>query len=86
VAFLDKVAVWGGWKYAGAVATELLFGLWSLLFREWSFLAQLGAAGLLAGPRVVGSVLRDSRDITGHVSRRVTRSLQHDTVLAHYLR
>src|SRR6266581_4567479 len=34
--------------YAGAVATELLFGLWSLLFREWSFLAQLGAAGPLA--------------------------------------
>jgi len=33
--------------YAGAVATELLFGLWSLVFREWSFLAQLGAAGLL---------------------------------------
>jgi hypothetical protein len=33
--------------YAGAVATELLFGLWSLLFREWSFLAQLGAAALL---------------------------------------
>jgi hypothetical protein len=34
--------------YAGAVATELLFGLWSLVFREWSFLAQLGAAGLFA--------------------------------------
>jgi hypothetical protein len=33
--------------YAGAVAAELLFGLWSLLFREWSFLAQLGAAGIL---------------------------------------
>jgi len=33
--------------YAAAVATELLFGLWSLIFREWSFLAQLGAAGLL---------------------------------------
>ncbi len=33
--------------YAGTVASELLFGLWSLVFREWSFLAQLGAAGLL---------------------------------------
>ena len=33
--------------YAGAVATELFFGLWSLLFHDWSFLAQLGAAGLL---------------------------------------
>src|SRR6266704_278936 len=33
--------------YAGAVATELLLGLWSLLFAEWSFLAQLVAAGLL---------------------------------------
>ncbi len=37
--------------YAGAVGCELLFGLWSGLFREWSFLAQLGAAGIL------GSVL-----------------------------
>src|SRR5262249_60859669 len=34
--------------YAGTAATELVFGLWSLFFREWSFLAQLGAAGLLA--------------------------------------
>src|SRR5258708_34097352 len=33
--------------YAGTVASELLFGVWSLVFREWSFLAQLGAAGLL---------------------------------------
>ena len=30
------------------VMTELFFGLWSLLFREWSFLAQLGVAGLFA--------------------------------------
>jgi hypothetical protein len=34
--------------YAGAVASELVFGLWSLFFGPWSFLAQLGAAGLLA--------------------------------------
>jgi hypothetical protein len=33
--------------YAGTVATELVFGLWSLLFREGSFLAQLASAGLL---------------------------------------
>jgi hypothetical protein len=33
--------------YAATVVTELLFGLWSLLFAEWSFLAQLGAAALL---------------------------------------
>lgn len=34
--------------YAGTVATELVFGLWSLLFHGWSFLAQLGAAAILA--------------------------------------
>lgn len=34
--------------YAAAVATELVFGLWSLFFHEWSFLAQLGAAGMVA--------------------------------------
>jgi hypothetical protein len=34
--------------YAGAVATELVFGLWSLFFGAWSFVGQLGAAGLLA--------------------------------------
>ena len=34
--------------YAGAVATELVFGLWSLVFGPWSFLGQLGAAGVLA--------------------------------------
>ena len=33
--------------YAGCVATELVFGLWSFFFGAWSFLAQLGAAGLL---------------------------------------
>jgi hypothetical protein len=33
--------------YAGTVACELLFGLWSGLFQEWTFLAQLGAAGAL---------------------------------------
>src|SRR2546425_12712253 len=37
--------------YAGAVATEVLLGLWSLLFAEWGFLAQLVAAGLLGAPR-----------------------------------
>lgn len=34
--------------YAGTVATELVFGLWTVLFGAWSFLAQLGAAALLA--------------------------------------
>jgi hypothetical protein len=34
--------------YAAAVATELVFGLWSLFFHEWSFLAQLGAAAMVA--------------------------------------
>jgi hypothetical protein len=34
--------------YGWAVAGELLFGLWSLLFGDWSFLAQIGAAGVLA--------------------------------------
>jgi hypothetical protein len=34
--------------YGGTVASELLFGLWSLLFGDWSFLAQIGAAGVLA--------------------------------------
>jgi hypothetical protein len=34
--------------YAGAVATELVFGLWSLVFGGWSFLGQLAAAGVLA--------------------------------------
>jgi hypothetical protein len=33
--------------YAGAVASELLFGLCSLLFGDWSFLAQIAAAALL---------------------------------------
>ena len=33
--------------YAGAVVSELLFGLCSLLFGAWSFLAQIGAAALL---------------------------------------
>lgn len=35
--------------YAGAVAGELLFGLWSLFFGDWSFLAQIGAAAVLGG-------------------------------------
>jgi len=34
--------------YGGAVGSELLFSLWSLLFGDWSFLTQIGAAGLLA--------------------------------------
>ena len=34
--------------YAAAVATELVFGLWSLLFGPWSFLGQLAGAALLA--------------------------------------
>ncbi len=34
--------------YAAAVAAELPFGLWSLVFGSWSFLGQLGAASLLA--------------------------------------
>jgi hypothetical protein len=34
--------------YAGTVLAELLFGLFSLLFGGWSFLAQLGAALLVA--------------------------------------
>ena len=34
--------------YGGTVASELFFGLWSLLFGDWSFLAQIGAAGVLA--------------------------------------
>ena len=29
--------------YGGAVASELLFSLWSLLFGDWSFLAQIAA-------------------------------------------
>lgn len=33
--------------YAGTVLSELLFGLCSLLFGGWSFLAQLGAAVVL---------------------------------------
>ncbi len=32
-----------------AVATELLFGIWSLFFGGWSFLGQLGATLLFAG-------------------------------------
>lgn len=34
--------------YAATVATELVFGLWSLVFGPWSFLGQLGGAALLA--------------------------------------
>ena len=34
--------------FAATVASELLFGLCSLLFADLSFLAQIGAAGLLA--------------------------------------
>lgn len=34
--------------FAGAVASELVFGVWSLLFGALSFLAQLAAAGALA--------------------------------------
>ena len=34
--------------YGGTVAAELLFGLCSFLFGDWSFLAQLGAAALVA--------------------------------------
>jgi hypothetical protein len=34
--------------YGAAVASELIFGLWELIFGDWTFLAQLGAAGLLA--------------------------------------
>ena len=34
--------------YGGMVASELLFRLWSLLFGDWSFVAQIGAAALLA--------------------------------------
>jgi len=34
--------------YAGAVASELLFGLCSLLFGNWSFLGQLGMTASLA--------------------------------------
>ena len=34
--------------YGLAVGTELLFGLWSLFFGGWSFLAQLAAALLFA--------------------------------------
>jgi hypothetical protein len=33
--------------YAGAVLSELLFGLFSLLVGDWSFLAQIGASALL---------------------------------------
>ena len=35
--------------YAGAVLSELLFGLCSLLVGDWSFLAQIGASALLGG-------------------------------------
>jgi hypothetical protein len=34
--------------YGGTVAAELLFGLCSFLFGDWSFLAQLGAAAVVA--------------------------------------
>jgi hypothetical protein len=34
--------------YGGTVAAELLFGLCSLVFGDWSFLAQLGAALVVA--------------------------------------
>lgn len=34
--------------YGVTVASELIFGLWSLVFEDWTFLGQLGAAGLLA--------------------------------------
>ena len=34
--------------YGAAVATELVFGLWSFLLGPWSFLGQLGAAAFLA--------------------------------------
>ena len=33
--------------YAATVASELLFGLCSLLFGDWSFLGQIGATALL---------------------------------------
>jgi hypothetical protein len=33
--------------YAGAVLSELLFGLFSLIVGGWSFLAQIGASALL---------------------------------------
>lgn len=34
--------------YGITVASELIFGLWSLVFEDWTFLGQLGSAGLLA--------------------------------------
>ncbi len=34
--------------YGFAVATELLFGLWTLVFGAWSFLGQLGTSLLVA--------------------------------------
>ena len=38
--------------YGAMVASELLFGLFSLLFGAWSFLGQLAAAGALAAALV----------------------------------
>ena len=34
--------------YAAAVAVELVFGVWTLGFGPWSFLAQIAASGALA--------------------------------------
>jgi hypothetical protein len=34
--------------YGATIASELVFGVWTLLFGGWSFLAQLGAAMVLA--------------------------------------
>ena len=34
--------------YAATVASELLFGLFSLLFGRWSFLGQIGSAAIVA--------------------------------------
>ena len=59
--------------YAGAVLSELLFGLFSLLAGDWSFLAQIGASALL------GVILAFAER---HDDEHLVPSAEHDALAA----
>jgi hypothetical protein len=59
--------------YAGAVATELVFGLWTVFFGPWSFVAQLAAAGLLAIALVFAEKHDDEHLVPSAISYYVSR-------------
>lgn len=59
--------------YAAAVATELVFGLWTLAFGGWSFLGQIGAAGILAVVLVLAERHDDEHLVPSAIRYYVTR-------------